>query len=83
MPKLKQSPNDKMDNSFRAAIASGMELSSVDAKSLASRLGIGESTLRRHRRNPSQCSLDELRSLCRLLSITPRQLCDICGVKYQ
>ena len=83
MPKLKQSPKDMMDNSFRAAIANGMELATMDYPTLAGRLGIGESTLRRHRSNPSQCNLNELRALCRLLSITPKQLCDICGVRYQ
>lgn len=82
MPKLKQTQREKMDNSFRAAVAGGMELHEIDFQRLTMSLRVSKATFRRHRNDPSMCSLGELRALCSVLRLTPKQLCDICGVKY-
>lgn len=83
MPKLRKTDQEKQDISFRSAIASGAEIECLTSKEIADAIDVSLPTLRNRKRNPGKCTLDEFRKLCKHLHLSGKQVCDICGVKYE
>lgn len=80
MPPLRQSPKERMDRAFRAALRYGQELRGENDADAVKLLQIHERTYRRRMEDPGSFSLDDIRKLNRYLN--DRQLCAAFGVEY-
>lgn len=81
MPKLKESPVQRMERVFRAAVRYGLERRGENVEDLAKVAPGCRSTVYRRVRLPRTCTLDEM------LFYAPRffndqQLCEMFGVEY-
>ena len=83
MPRLKKSEEQQADTILRAAIKRQQTMFDYNESKVASVMGVSVETYRRRRRSPENLTLGELRTLCKKLKLTDRDICLACGVTYR
>lgn len=81
MPKLKESPVQRMERVFRAAIQYGLARKGQDMNDLVQMAPKSRSTVYNRLRNPSGCTFDEMLLFYKQF-FNDQQLCEMFGVEY-
>ena len=81
MPKLKETPVQRMERVFRAAVFYGLERRAETIDDLAKRAPKARSTTYRRVRIPRTCTFEEGRFYIPKF-LNDRQLCEMWGVEY-
>lgn len=81
MPKLKESPCQRMDRIFRATVRYGLEIRGQDMNDLVQMAPGSKSTVYKRMRTAKNCTFDEM-LLFYAQFFNDRQLCEMFGVEY-
>lgn len=81
MPKLRESPKERMDRAFMAALRYGQALRGEKDPDTVQIMPKSRATYYAHLRNPDKFTREELRILIPRY-FTDRQLCEAFGVEY-
>ena len=81
MPKLKETPAQRMEWVFRAAIMYGLERRGENIEDLAKKAPQSRSTVYRRVKQPGFCTLREMLFYAPRF-LNDRQLCEMFGVEY-
>ena len=82
MPKLRESPTERMDRAFLAAIAAGQVLRREKNQDTLRLIGITRSTFYRKLKSPGLFSVEDARRIIQHYHFSDRQLCESFGVEY-
>lgn len=81
MPKLRESPAQRMERVFRAAVKYGLERNGEKMADLAKEAPKSKDTVYRRMRNPGLCPMSEMLYYAPKF-FNDRQLCEMFGVEY-
>lgn len=81
MPKLRESPAQRMERVFRAAIQYGLARKGQDMSDLVQMAPKCRATVYKRMRDPSHCTFDEMLLFYKQF-FNDRQLCELFDVEY-